>query len=168
MERIKKWAIELIPYALIIILVLLIRTFFYTPVRVNGSSMQPTLYDGDYLILEKFDIRIDRFDIIVLNYQKERLVKRVIGLPGEHVKYHDNKLYINDELVTENIDDLETFNFELQDLGFDYIPEDYYFVMGDNRENSTDSRYIGLISKDNIIGKVRFQVFPITNFGSID
>jgi signal peptidase I len=168
METVKRWAIEFIPYLFIIIMVFLIRAFVVTPVRVNGASMQPTLYDGDYLILEKLNPRLNRFDIIVLNYKEEKLVKRIVGLPGEHVKYEDNQLYINGELVKENIPNLETFNFELQSLGVDEIPNNYYFVMGDNRENSTDSRYIGLIKEEDIVGKVRLQVFPFKDFGLID
>ena len=79
MKKIK----ELIPYILIISLVILIRTFIITPVRVDGPSMEDTLENGDILLLQKFNNNYQRFDIVVLNYNNEKLVKRIIGLPGE-------------------------------------------------------------------------------------
>ena len=90
MKKIK----ELIPYILIITLVILIRTFIITPVRVDGPSMEDTLENGDILLLQKFNDNYQRFDIVVLNYNNEKLVKRIIGLPGEKVAFIDNKLYI--------------------------------------------------------------------------
>lgn len=159
---------ELIPYIIVILLVVLIRTFIITPVRVNGSSMESTLYDGDILLLNKYDESYKRFDIVVLRYQNEKLVKRVVGLPGEKVAYIDNKLYINGKVVDEPFINEATENFSLRELGMDKIPEGYYFVIGDNRDNSLDSRFIGLISEDDIDGKVVFCIFPFKSFGSIN
>ena len=86
-----KFIKSIVPYIIILITVILIRTFIVTPVSVDGSSMYPNLKDGNILLLKKFDKSYSRFDIVVLNYGKDRLVKRIIGLPGEHVEYRDSK-----------------------------------------------------------------------------
>ena len=158
---------ELIPYVIIVLVVILLRTFIITPVRVNGDSMNQTLKDGEILLLEKYDKKFKRFDIVVLKYNDEKLVKRIIGMPGESVQYRNNILYINGEKVSEEFLTEETYDFDLNVLGYDEIPENYYFVVGDNRSNSLDSRLIGLISKEDIEGKAIFRIFPFNKFGSI-
>ena len=162
-----KYIKELVPYIVIIVVVVLLRTFIITPVRVNGPSMIPTLNDGDILLLEKYDTNFQRHDIIVLKYNGEKLVKRVIGLPGETVEYKNNILYINGNKVNESFLTDKTQDFTLKKLGYDKIPDGYYFVVGDNRDNSLDSRFIGLIPKDTIEGKVVFRLFPFKHFGKI-
>lgn len=162
-----KYIKELVPYIIIIIVVVLLRTFIITPVRVNGPSMNSTLNDGDILLLEKYDTDFQRFDIVVLKYNGEKLVKRVIGLPGETIEYKDNTLYINNKKINEPFLVEETEDFSLKKLGYDKIPDGYYFVVGDNRDNSLDSRFIGLIPKDTMEGKVVFRLFPFKNFGKI-
>jgi signal peptidase I len=158
---------ELLPYVITIIVVVLIRTFIITPVRVDGSSMNPTLANDQILLLEKYDHNYKRFDIVVLYHNDERLVKRVIGLPGETVSYHDNKLYINGEYVEENFIDTTTHDFELSDIGETKIPDGKYFVVGDNRGASTDSRIIGLVNENVIQGKIVYSLFPFDRFGNI-
>ena len=158
---------ELVPYVIIVLVVILLRTFIITPVRVNGDSMNQTLKDGEILLLEKYDKKFKRFDIVVLKYNDEKLVKRIIGMPGESVQYRNNILYINGEKVSEDFLTEETYDFDLNVLGYDEIPENYYFVVGDNRSNSLDSRLIGLISKEDIEGKAIFRIFPFNKFGSI-
>lgn len=161
---------ELIPYIIIVVVVVLIRTFIITPVAVDGKSMLPNLTSGQILLLKKFDKSLDRFDVVVIDHDGTRLIKRVIGLPGEHVEYKANKLYINGEYVEETMISVDTRDFELKkNLGVDTIPEDYYFVVGDNRSVSHDSRSsdIGLISKKEIVGTVDFSIFPFNRFGFI-
>lgn len=158
---------ELIPYIIIIIVVVLVRSFIITPVKVDGPSMEKTLYDGDILLLEKYDKDYERFDVVVLKYNNDKLVKRVIGLPGDRVEYKHDTLYINGEEIKESFIDEKTENFSLKELGYNVIPEGYYFVVGDNRNNSLDSRYIGLLKKDDIEGKVIFRIFPFKSFGKI-
>lgn len=159
---------ELIPYVVIIFVVVVVRTFIITPVRVNGDSMESTLHDGDILLLEKYDTDYKRFDIVVAKYNGEKLVKRVIGLPGDTVQYRNNILYINGERVDETFTNEETENFSLKQIGYDKIPEGYYFVVGDNRDDSLDSRYLGLFKKDSIEGKVLFRIFPFNGFGKVE
>ena len=159
---------EIAIYVLIILGVILIRTFIITPVRVDGDSMNNNLKNGEILLLKKYDKSLKRFDIIVFNYKDEKLIKRVIGLPGETVTYKNNKLYINGKYVEEDMIDKTTYDFELSELGVETIPENYYFVMGDNRTNSTDSRIIGLVSKDDILGSTNFILFPFNKMGSIN
>ena len=162
-----KFIKELVPYIVIIVVVVLIRTFVITPVQVDGESMYPTLLDNQILILKKYDHSYDRFDIVVFKYNNSKLVKRVIGLPGETVSYKNNTLYINDKEIDNIKLDAYTYDFDLSELGFDRIPEGYYFVLGDNRTNSLDSRMIGLISENSILGVTNFSVFPFNRFGTI-
>ena len=110
---------------------------------------------------------LERFDIVVINSNKEKIIKRVIGLPGETVEYKDNKLYINDKEVVENFNHEDTKDFKLSDIDVTEIPENYYFVVGDNRGNSKDSRSIGLISSKQIMGKTSFVLYPFNRIGKV-
>lgn len=160
----------ILEYGSIIAIVIVIRVFIATPIEVTGRSMETTLYDNDIMILNIIGYRIKavkRFDIVVIKDQRDYLIKRVIGLPGEIVEYKDNILYINnksvDDIIAYSTSDFSTT--ELTDNGV--IPEDKYFVLGDNRNNSTDSRIIGLIDKEQIIGKTNLIIFPFKHFGSV-
>lgn len=157
---------EIIPYLVIVIVVLVIRSYIVTPVKVQGDSMVPTLKDKEVLLLKKYDKEYVRFDIVVFKTDDSKLVKRVIGLPGEHIKFVDNKLYINDKIVKDVVVE-KTEDFDLKSLGYNKIPKGYYFVLGDNRDNSTDSRLIGLISEKAILGTTSFSIFPFSSFGKI-
>lgn len=156
-----------IPYIVVVIAVVLVRTFIITPIKVDGASMYSTLSDGDILLLKKYDNSYDRFDVVVFRYGNDRLIKRVIGLPGETIEYSGNKLYVNGKYVKEPFlkNNQETFDFKLRKLGIIEIPDDYYFVLGDNRTNSTDSRIIGPVSKDDIQGKTDLVIFPFNKIG---
>ena len=102
----------------------------------------------------------ERFDIVVFNYNNSKLVKRIIGLPGETVEYKDGVLYVNGSPIDDPFAS-KTRDFKLSNLNIDVIPEGYYFVMGDNRNNSSDSRIIGPISLDSIEGTTTFSLWPI-------
>lgn len=158
---------ELIPYIIIIIVVVLIRTFIATPVIVSGTSMEPTLKNKQILLLNKITYKsndIERFDIVVINKGKEEIIKRVIGLPGESVEYRNNTLYINGHEF-ENDYNFETNDFTLKSIcNCEKIPKDKYLVLGDNRGVSADSRIIGLIEKKDILGKTNISILPIKKF----
>ena len=154
---------DIIEYVVIILVIVLIRTFVVTPIRVNGSSMVDTLEDGNLMILKKYEkSSIERFDIVVLKVGKEKLIKRVIGMPKEDIEYRKGVLYINDEKLENSYGYGNTLDFK------DYCGENEYFVMGDNRENSVDSRKLGCISKNDILGTTDFVFFPFKKFGKVE
>lgn len=160
---------ELLPYIIILITVIILKTFVFTTIRVNGSSMDPTLKNKDLMILDKISYRfkkIKRNDIVVVKTKNDKLIKRVIGLPGESIKYENNILYINNEKYRDIVNWTTTNDFDIAEFGIDKIPEDCYFVMGDNRTDSIDSRIIGTISKNDIIGHAVFTIFPFSRFGA--
>lgn len=167
----KKEIKELLPYFIILILVVIIRKFIITPIIVSGDSMKPNLHDKELLLERKIgynEKKIERYDIVVVANENEKIIKRVIGLPGEHISYKDNKLYINDKLTEVDFKYRETQDFNLEEIcNCTSIPENYYLVLGDNRPVSKDSRTIGLVSKDQILGKAVYRIWPIPKFGSI-
>ncbi len=161
-----EWIKKLLPYIGIVIVVILIRTFIITPVRVDGESMYPTLKNNDIMMLKKYDKKYQYKNIVILKYGNTRLVKRIIGVPGDHIKVNNGKLYINGKKTNDLYSNI-TNDFSLEDFGYSKIPQDYYFVMGDNRTNSTDSRTIGLIKKSDILGTTNFRIFPFNHIGTI-
>lgn len=166
METFKKIVKEYGGYVLVIIIILLIKNFLVSPILVSGDSMDSTLLDGDMMLLNKLVYRtsdIERFDIVVVDHGDSFIIKRVIGLPGDKVKCINNTLYINDKIYVEEYLDEGTIttDFEIEE-----IPKGYYFVLGDNREVSLDSRRIGLIKEENIEGKATFTIFPFNRWGT--
>lgn len=164
---IKEFIIDLIKLLVVVVVILFLMIYIVSVTQVVGNSMYSTLKDGDVLILNKFKYRffdIKRGDIISLeNDDTKYLIKRVIGLPGDSISIKDNTLYINGEVYIENYleEGLVYDDFELTSLGYQVIPDDMYFVLGDNRADSVDSREIGLVSKDDIIGKISFRIWPL-------
>lgn len=160
---------EVLSYALIIILVLLFKHYIMSPIRVDGDSMNPTLKNGDIMLLNEIGKKsLNRFDIVVIDTEEDVIIKRIIGLPGDRIKYVDNKLYVNDKEVEEPFEHDVTHNFELLELGTDNVPINEYFVLGDNRNNSKDSRIIGFIKDYQIRGKViKTILFPFSRWGSV-
>ena len=161
---------EIIEYIVLIVVILLIRTYLFVPIMVSGNSMVPTLNNGDVMILNKFSYLvndIERFDIVVVDYENEYIIKRVIGLPGDYVEYKNDILYVNGKKIKEVYDREYTEDFNLNDLNIKKIPNYYYLVLGDNRPISKDSRKIGLIDKKNIKGSTNFILFPFSRFGNV-
>ena len=161
----KKIVKEIIPYIVILIVVILIRTFLVTPVVVSGPSMKPTLEGGEVMILNK-NGSIDRFDVIVAQIEKdgqiEDIIKRVIALPGETISCEDGIVYVNDKKQEEDYSKGITHDFEKVEL-----KDNEYFVMGDNREDSLDSRRIGPLNVEQIKGTTKLVVYPFSKVGNI-
>ena len=154
---------SLMPYIIIIVVVILVRTFIATPVRVNGSSMYPTLKGNEIMLLNKLG-HINRFDIVVLKIdgREDNLIKRIIGLPGETVEIKDNDIYINDKKIEDKYGYGVTYNIDKVTL-----KKDEYFILGDNRKISLDSRVFGTIHKDEIKGTTNFIMYPFKSFGKV-
>ena len=172
----KKLIKELIPYVVILVIVVLFRTYIATPVIVRGDSMLPNLKDKEMLMLSKITYRlssIKRFDVVVLDESKidssdKLIIKRIIGLPGDYIEYKDDILYINGKEVKESYDRDVTDDFKLENIcACSKIPKDKYLVLGDNRSISKDSRYIGLIDKKYIKGKAIFRLFPLNKMSKV-
>ena len=153
----------------------LVITFVGQRTEVEGASMENTLHNGDNLIVDKLSYRFhdpERFDIIVFPFQyKENTyyIKRIIGLPGETVQIMDDgSIYINGEKLEENYG-MEVIKPETIGRAAEPIElgDDEYFVMGDNRNNSSDSRtdMVGNIKRENIIGKAWLRIWPVSDFG---
>lgn len=176
---------------IIFIAVTLIHKYVFTPVKVDGPSMYPTLHDGDSVILWELGYEPEPFDVIVFEYSPDvYYVKRVIGMPGQTVSYRDDQLYIDEMPVEESYldegkslvtySDEFTWDFNSEEVceinraegapidSCHVIPEGYYLVLGDNRPHSKDSRHIGLVSEDKILGKATWIQWPLSRFGRIE
>ncbi|HOB20617.1 MAG TPA: signal peptidase I [Candidatus Atribacteria bacterium] len=167
-RELKGWVFSLMTA---VIAALLIRAFIIETVLVEGSSMRPTLNNNERVILYKTGYLLGtprRGDIIVFRTPKDQrvnYVKRVIGLPGETVRITDGTVYVNGVPLTENY----ILAPPMQDYDELKIPEGMYFVLGDNRNNSKDSRdgEVGLIPGKNIKGKAIFRIWPINKISII-
>lgn len=159
-------------FVIALIAIILIKMFVFSPVRVSGPSMEPTLHRGDIMILNKTSYRnndIERFDIVVVRHNSELLIKRVIGLPGEHIEYQGDRLLVDGEEIEEPFNTTYIEDFDItRGLGIDFIPTDHYFVLGDNRMDSLDSRSIGVVSKDQIAGRANRIILPFNRFGRVE
>jgi len=149
-------------YAIIIavvslITILPIRAFIAEPFYAKGAAMEPAFRDGDYLIINKLDRDYKRGGIVVFKYPKkpdEYFIKRIVGLPGELVEIKEGNVLINNKILDEKeyLDDIQTLRDDSLELG-----NDEYYVLGDNRTSSLDSRSFGAIKKDSIVGKYWFE-----------
>lgn len=155
-----EWAKALI---LAIVIALFLHTFIFATSIVEGGSMEPTLEDGERLIFNKLIYIIDepkRGDIIIINHPDKNYVKRIIALPGESIELKNSELYINGERYKENFLSDELHN-RTGEFGPIFVPEESYFVMGDNRVISKDSRNgLGYIQRDEIIGRSEVIIYP--------
>ncbi|WP_407856052.1 signal peptidase I [Enterococcus hailinensis] len=152
----------------------IIRGFLLIPVPVTGNSMDQTLAQGDMVLIEKFS-KIKRFDVIVFQQPDGTIyIKRVIALPGDEVRYEHDQLYVNNKKIAEPFltnnrqQDHQvspyTTDFKLEDLtGKTKLPTDEYFVLGDNRRISKDSRSFGTVDSADILGKARAVYYPLSH-----
>ena len=181
--EIMSWIVTLVAA---VVFATVIRMFIFEPIRVDGNSMYPTLHDGEFMYVSKLDYgssffgipftgigtyftvggEPERFDVVVCNYPNrlgkhgERLnfVKRLVGLPGDTVAIRSGFLYVNGEKYDEPF----LAEYIAEDFGPYTVPEGYYFVMGDNRNNSNDSRATGPITRDMIVGEVKGVIWRST------
>lgn len=161
---------DLLVYVLIILsITYIVLGFVEQRTYVDGNSMYSTLSDGDSVFVDKISYRFkepERFDVIIFQYlhaEDTYYIKRIIGLPGETVQIIDGQVYINNELLEGDVFGYEVMN----DAGLAEAPitlgEDEYFVLGDNRNGSTDSRRdsVGKVHRDQIIGKAFMRIWPL-------
>lgn len=152
--------------------------FFLKPIVVDGPSMYPTLHDKDFgfsFVLGSLLQQYNRFDVVIVHYEDRNLVKRIVGLPGETISYYDDVLYVNDEPIEETFFDSNwvkknTFGGKTlytEDVDEVTLGKDEYFVIGDNRPNSVDSRILGPIKANQIRSKYAFIVYPLESFGFV-
>lgn len=152
------------------ILAAIIRYFIFAPIIVDGHSMMPTLHNRDRMIVNKLSYRISqphRFDIIVFHATETKdYIKRIIGLPGDTITYKHDVLYINGNAMKEPYLDQykkQTNGFLTYDFTYK-VPKGDLFVMGDNRQNSKDSRMIGPIQEKSVVGKAVLLFWPMHDF----
>jgi signal peptidase I len=142
----------------------LVYAFVAQPFKVDGKSMEPNFSTGDYLVIDEITYRFRepvRGEVIVLRNptnDSEYFIKRVIGLPGEEVVIYDNKVFVNGEPLGEEYLDS---SLQMSDTPPFRLGEEEYFVMGDNRQNSFDSRNWGPLGKHQIVGVVRLRFWPL-------
>ena len=161
------------------LIVQLVFIFIFRIVMVDGRSMNNTLSDGDRLIMTHVNYTPQRDDIVVVNSDAagKILIKRVIGVEGDKIAidYNSNHVYVNDQVISnEHIKEIMIDNgyFDRSYMGADGIyhyevPKDCVFVMGDNRNDSKDSRSIGYVPEESIMGKAVFRIFPLNQLGTV-
>lgn len=155
--------------------------FVVIPVRIDGSSMENTLHDNSIALINAIGVNeenIERFDVVVIYSSQldEKIIKRVIGLPGETIAYINDVLYVNGEVVSEDFLDQDFVTQSKIAYNIDQFTEDFevtigegqYFVMGDNRLRSTDSRQLGTFTIDDIVGYKGLVIYPFDSIEWLD
>jgi len=156
------------------LIVLFLNNYIVSAAKIEGNSMQPSLKSKDRVLISRFlktSNNIKRFDIIVFNKPKEpkiSIIKRVIGLPNEIIKIENGNIYINNTLLKQSFF-LKEKSFLNKSINMKSlkIPEKHFFVLGDNRDNSNDSRAFGPVLEKNISGKIFLRYWPLSKFGNI-
>ncbi|MCX6817210.1 MAG: signal peptidase I [Candidatus Beckwithbacteria bacterium] len=178
LRRLWLWFLDFIETIVIALAIFVVMyRFLFQPHQVKGSSMYDNFHDGEYLLTDKISYRFtppQRDDVIVFKAPQNEdydYIKRIIGLPGDRVKIKQGRVYVNEQILDESgyldksiMTQPGYFTQEGQTLT---VPEGNYFVMGDNRSNSSDSRDWGFVPTANIVGKAWVRYWPINNFGVI-
>ncbi|PSL40853.1 signal peptidase I [Salsuginibacillus halophilus] len=164
-------------FVIVGLVVILLRMFVMGNYEVHGESMQPSFEDGERVIIDKLSFHFrdpDRFETVVFELDDGReLIKRVIGLPGDRIEFVDDELYVNGEAVEEPYLETDedgintstgTMNTEQIPDGAADVPEGHYFTLGDHRGNSLDSRNLGFIPRDQVVGGAALRYWPIGEF----
>lgn len=158
-------------FIIAVVLALFIITFIAQSFRVDGSSMEPTLHDGQRLIVDKLSYRFGApkvGDVVVFRYPTDlsrMFIKRIIGIPGDEILIEDGIVYRNGRPLVENYINGPTHGAFTRDYGPVIVPEDSYFVLGDNRLNSDDSRYpdVGFVDRELLVGRAVFVYWPLNS-----
>lgn len=162
--------------AVMFLLAFVIRAYIVQTFVVEGLSMEPNFHDGEYLLIDKISYRFNqpqRGDVAVFispEDAKLHFIKRVIGLPGETIEITQNRIFINNRPLQEDYLKQGEQTLIGDNLLNDFkavIPQDHHFVLGDNRQNSKDSRLIGLVPKRNIVGRAFIVIYPLKNFSLV-
>lgn len=170
----KEWAQSIV---VALILTLVIRTFVIQAFKIPSGSMRPTLMEGDKLFVNKYTYRFHppkRGDIVVFKYPedpKKDFIKRLVALPNETVEIRDGKIYVDDQMLGDPDSFSKFYYYNHDPFGGPNekikVPEQAYYVLGDNSANSTDSRFWGFVPKANLVGKAVFRWWPITKIGKL-
>ncbi len=167
-RELKSWGRDL---AVALILAVVIIIFFYQPVKVEGTSMAPLISDQERIFINKFVYRfepVERGDVVVFWYPLDRtksFIKRVVGLPDDIVEIRGGSVFVNGKLLDEPYVPPEAA--DTSNLAATRVPLGQYFVMGDHRSSSNDSRIFGSVPRPFIYGKAVFAYWPANHFGSI-
>ena len=146
-----------------------INTFLFSLSNVQGGSMEPTLFDQDDVVIWHFSGDYERFDIVIVRINEdEYYIKRIIGLPNDEVVYNNDRLFINGELIEESF--ILDSSFTCETVCYFLVPDNHYFVLGDSRRNSKDSRSdeVGFIPYEDLYGRAIFIIRPFERFGKVD
>lgn len=176
-KKVGSFFLDIIEIAVIALAIfVIIYLFLFQPHQVRGNSMYPNFHDGEYLLTDKISYRFSqpkRGDVIIFKAPRNEeyeYIKRVVGLPGERIKISQGKIFVNDQAINEFY-----LASEYQTRGGAFWPENQtlvvgenkYFVLGDNRSHSSDSRDWGPVPQENIIGKAWFRYWPLKNMGLV-
>ncbi|MDW7675408.1 MAG: signal peptidase I [Bacillota bacterium] len=164
------WIVEYLESIVIaLVLALIIRTFVFQPFYIPSGSMEPTLAIGDRIIVSKFSYYFNEpvlGDVVVFKYPLDPsrdFIKRVIGVPGDIVEIKDSQLFVNGLIIPEEY----VPPLDFGDYGPIEVPKEEYFVLGDNRTNSQDSRSWGFVPEENVVGKAQAIFWPFNRIGAI-
>jgi len=160
--------VDILETLLLSVILFLIINAVSARIKIDGSSMEPTLHHGEFIIVSKLNYRLgepQRGDIVVFDYPRnitQEYIKRVIGLPGDHVRIENQKVFVNGQEVSEPY-----LNAPPVYEGEWNVPEEALFVLGDNRNNSSDSHNWGVVPMENVIGEAFFVYWPPESWGLI-
>lgn len=180
-QKAKELLKSFIELAVVAVVTYLVFTYVVMPIRIQGTSMASTLAHEDMALVDAIGLKqngVERFDVVIVDCKalNETIIKRVIGLPGETIEYKKDKLYVDGKYVKEDFLDQEFKEASKQMYNSMYFTQDYkitlgqneYFVVGDNRLNSKDSRVLGPFGIEDFLGKNGFVIYPFDNFGWIN